>query len=67
MVKYIKQLSKKNKELALKNQVLQGNEPNEELRLGESVDEGGFKWSETPEGYDYWFNVFKSEETVLET
>tara|TARA_B000000475_G_scaffold254809_1_gene234048 strand:- start:96 stop:344 length:249 start_codon:yes stop_codon:yes gene_type:complete len=56
--KIIKELKSPYKEISLANQIKQGNKPNDELMLGESVENGGFKWSESNEGYDFWFDIF---------
>lgn len=61
VTKIIKDLKSPYKEIALENQSKQGNVPNQELRLGEGVYNGGFKWSETDEGYDFWFRIFSGE------
>ena len=58
--KIIKEIESPYKEMALANQVKQGNVPNDELRLGEEVERGGFKWSDTNEGHEFWFNIFYS-------
>tara|TARA_X000000368_G_scaffold101260_1_gene78093 strand:- start:1562 stop:1810 length:249 start_codon:yes stop_codon:yes gene_type:complete len=56
--KIIKELKSPYKEIALANQIKQGNKPNDELMLGEGVENGGFKWSKSNEGYDFWFDIF---------
>lgn len=60
-IKLIKEIGSPYKEMALSNQIKQGNKPNKDLRLGESVSDGGFKWGETDEGYDFWFEIFNGE------
>lgn len=59
--KTIKDIKSPYKEIALSNQVRQGNKPNIELMLGQGVQDGGFKWSETDEGYKFWFDIFYSD------
>lgn len=56
--KIIKEIKSPYKEIALANQVKQGNKPNVDLMLGQGVQDGGFKWSETDEGYKFWFDIF---------
>lgn len=50
----IKNLKEPYKEMALKNQELQGNPRNEELDLDEDADHGNFLWDTSLEGYDFW-------------
>ena len=59
--KIIKEIKSPYKEIALANQVKQGNKPNVDLMLGQGVQDGGFKWSETDEGYKFWFDIFYSD------
>lgn len=53
----IKDLPQPIKELALKRQVEQGNEPNEELNLSDLKYKGNFDWDETHEGFNFWAKI----------
>lgn len=53
----IKDLPRQIKELALKRQVEQGNEPNEELDLIENKGNGNFMWDKTPERDLFWCKI----------
>lgn len=59
--KIIKEIKSPYKEIALSNQVKQGNKSNVDLMLGQGVQDGGFKWSDTDEGYKFWFDIFYGE------
>ena len=65
VVKIIKNIESPYKEMALSNQVKQGNESDSELRLGEGVQSGGFRWSDTEEGYEFWFSIFSDEKPEI--
>ena len=53
----IKDLPQPIKELVLKRQVEQGNEPNEELYLISGKKRGNFDWIETIEEDDFWNKI----------
>ena len=65
VVKIIKNIESPYKEMALSNQVKQGNESDSELRLGETVQSGGFRWADTEEGYEFWFSIFSDEKPEI--
>jgi len=64
-VKIIKNIESPYKEMAISNQIKQGNDGDEELRLGETVQSGGFKWADTDEGYHFWFSIFSDEKPEI--
>lgn len=57
----IKDLPKQYKELALKNQELQGNKRNPNMDLSTNMLTGNFKWENTPEGWDFWAKINRGE------
>lgn len=46
------------KELAFRNQVIQGNDKDKNIELVSTLDEGGFNWDDTPEGGDFWNYIY---------
>ena len=50
----IKHLDNINMRLAMDNQIQQGNKSNPNLDLRTPKEKGGFKWLESPQGFDYW-------------
>lgn len=53
----IKDLPSAIKQLAIFNQVAQGNKPNEELLLDDLKRDGNFDWEYTKEKYSFWFKI----------
>ena len=53
----IKNLPKPIKELVFKRQIEQGNEPNEELTVGDEKSKGNFNFCETPECGEFWREI----------
>jgi hypothetical protein len=43
--------------MALANQVAQGNLADGDVLLGETSTNGGFFWSSSPEGFEFWHHV----------
>lgn len=54
----IKDLPQPIKELALKRQVEQGNEPNENIDLNQWKNQGNFSWDKTEEGWEFWNDIY---------
>jgi hypothetical protein len=50
----IKHLDNINMRLAMDNQILQGNKSNPNLDLRTPKEKGGFRWRESPQGFDFW-------------
>ncbi len=62
----ISELPEPYRSMALANQKLQGNEPNEEKDLGNHGKKtGGFNWSETKEGIKFWDDVWYGKSPEL--
>lgn len=49
------------KKLALNNQVAQGFNPNEKLYLNATATQSNFSWEKSPQGYDFWMEIYKND------
>lgn len=64
----IKELKEKHPEiyyLALRNQILQGNKPNDGIDLQKDANNGNFEWKKTREGFVAWEKLQLYGETEL--
>lgn len=61
MTKTISQLPHPYSEMALRNQVAQGNERNGGKYINDDKDQGNFYWGETQEKFDWWLDVKRAD------